>query len=1150
MDNVPDFVSYLTDQQRRDAHPGVVDLDQFLKELGLAQHIQVFRDNDIDADSLLHLEDAHLKELGLSLGHRVKLMNAIASLREAGARVAPGPSAGRPQARDAAAAAGAAKAASEGERRQLTLMFCDLVGSTELAARIDPEEVREVMRAYQDACAGLIARYDGYLAKFLGDGVLAYFGYPHAHEDAAERAVRAACGTVDAVGRLPPRGGHRLAVRIGIATGVVVVGQVAGPDGASEISAVGDTPNLAARLQALAEPNTVVIAESTHALTRGAFSYADLGTKRLKGIPEAVRAWRVLGESAASRFEAAHAAGLSTFVGRDQEVALLHARWEQAAGGEGQAVLLCGEAGIGKSRIAEQLRQRLGATNHIRIRHQCSPFHVNSALQPAIAQLEFAADIKGEDDGPARLAKLEALLRLTTANLPDTLPFFASLLGIPLDGRYNAPQLAADLAKRRTLEALANQLVALSRTKPVYWLVEDVHWVDPSTRDLIGFCLDRIRDARVFALITFRTEFVPPWAHMPHVTALALNRLARRQCGDLILSLCGGRALPDEILAQIIAKTDGIPLFIEELTKTVLESGLLVERDSRYVLTGPLPPMAIPASLQDSLMARLDRLSPVKEVAQIGSVIGREFSYDLLAAVAPIGANELVDALSQLTKAELVFARGDPPDATYVFKHALVQDAAYESLLRARRQQLHARIAQLLEEKVPETPTRRPELLAHHYAAAGLEESAKEYWLRAWRQAFARYDFAEALNHSTQALALVRKEPASIARTRTESELLDDQAVLLAALKGPGSVETGRAAEEAIKVSAPLGDDALHVRALWMDWMHHVLAKIPEAGERADRLVEIANRVGDVDLKLQAHHARWTTAFLRGQVAVTRADIEQGLTLYDFERHKGHWAMYGAHDPGICARGTGACTMWLAGEAERGARIAEDAVRIGQELQHPFSQGIALFYAGFFAVMSGDPASAAAYAAACAEIAAEAKLALPAAMAKITRGWATARGGDLGRGSEQMETAFRDWLNAKQRGYLTFLGALIAEAKLDMGRVEEAFNLLDEIEQLSAETHQRLFIPDLHRLRAQGLRRVNIRHADIEKEFAMALRLARTQGALALELRAAASLADWLRETNRHAEGLKLLRPVFDRFTEGLATPDLKAAKALLDALA
>ena len=579
----------------------MVELVSFLDNLGLSQYIGTFADNDIDGAALLELEEIHLKELGLSLGHRVRLMKAIAELR-----AAPGSSpaaivsaaAGRIATPPAEARGAASRSSADGERRQLTVMFADLVGSTELAARADPEDVRDVMRAYQDACAGFIARYDGYLAKFLGDGVLAYFGYPHAHKDAAERAVRAARGIIEAIGRLAPRSGHRLSVRIGIATGMVVVGAVAAPDGASELSAIGDTPNLAARLQALAEPNTVVIAEGTRALTRGAFRYVDLGQRRLKGIPEPARVWQVAGEIAASRFEAAYEAGLSQFIGREPEVALLHNRWEQSVAGEGQAVLLCGEAGIGKSRMAEQLRQRLDDTEHTRIRYQCSPFHVSSALQPAIEQLEHAAGLDAEDDAAKRLAKLESLLAPTTPNLEEAVPLVATLLGIPLGRRHVMPRVTADALKRRTLEALASQLVALARIKPVYWLVEDVHWIDPTTRELIGLCLDRVRDLPVFTLITFRPEFVAAW-HMPHVTGLTLNRLARRQCTELVDSLCGGKALPAEVLEQIVTKTDGIPLFIEELTKSVLELGLLTERDGSYSLTGVLPPMAIPATLQD-----------------------------------------------------------------------------------------------------------------------------------------------------------------------------------------------------------------------------------------------------------------------------------------------------------------------------------------------------------------------------------------------------------------------------------------------------------------------------------------------------------------------------------------------------------------------
>jgi AAA ATPase domain/Adenylate and Guanylate cyclase catalytic domain len=970
-----------------------------------------------------------------------------------------------------------------------------------------------------------------------------------AHEDAAERAVHAGRGIVEAVGRLGPRSGYRLAVRVGIATGIVVVAANAAPDGASERSVSGDTPNLAARLQSLAAPNAVVIADSTCTLTRGAFRYTDLGTHRLKGIPDPVRAWQVVGEGAASRFDAAHVTGLSRFVGREQEVALLHSRWEQAVGGEGQAVFLCGEAGIGKSRIAEQLRQRLQAIDHARIRYQCSPFHTSSALQPVIAQLEYAAQFNPDDDDTIRLNKLEAFLAPTTRDMAEVVPLSAGLLGIPLADRYAMPQLTSDRLKRRTLEALAGQMVELARSKPVFWLIEDAHWIDPTTREFIDLCLDRIRELPVFVFITFRPDFVPTWGHLPHVTVLTLNRLGRRQCTELIESLCGGRALPAQVVDQIVDKTDGVPLFIEELTKTVLESGLLAEHNGRYVLTGPLPPMAIPATLQDSLIARLERVSPVKEVAQVGSVIGREFSYELLAAVAKIGGNELNDALAQLGKTELVFVRGAPPDATYVFKHALVQDAAYTSLLRSRRQLLHAQIAQALEEKYPELSARRPEILAHHYASAALEQQAKQYWSRAGRLALANANYAEASNHLAKAVELAAKAPPSEARTREESALLLDRSVALHALKGPSSI--GQVAADAIRVSSALGDDPLHFRARWADWLFHSIGgNLPGGSERADVLVAMANRIGTDDLKLQAHHARWTTGFLRGEVASTRQDIEQGLALYDAERHRDHWLMYGAHDPGVCARGTGGCVLWQSGLPERAGEVAKEAARMSNELGHPFSRAIGHFYAGFFAIMVADVAAADGYAQATAAIAAESNMAWPASLARFMSGWVAAQRSEIGRGTDQMEAVFRHLQEIGQRAYSPFLGSLIASAKLQMGRIEDTLNFLEELQQLSAETYQLMFASELHRLRAEALRRLDPKSERIEAEYRAALQVARQQGTPALELRAACGLANRLAEIGRAKEGWKLLCPVFEQFDEGFATPDLRSAKALLDSLA
>jgi class 3 adenylate cyclase len=1112
----------------------MADVRRLLESLALSQYSDVFERHDIDLAALIELGEDDLKELGVSLGHRVRLRKAIASLRAQGVPVS------APESKPAQQ--------QEGERRQVTVMFCDLVGSSQLASRLDPEEMRDIVRAYQRACAAVVERFGGHLAQYLGDGVLAYFGYPQAHEDAAERAVHAGLGVVQAAAGVAPK--ERLRVRVGIATGLVVVGKVIGSDGASELSAIGDTPNLAARLQAIAEPDSVVIAEATHALTKGSFSYANVGPVTLKGFERPVQVWRVLGEAPATRFEAAQTMGMSAFVGREQEVALLLSRWEQAAAGEGQAVLLCGEAGIGKSRIGEQFRQALRDLPHTRVRFQCSPFHISSALQPVIGQLEFAAGMQAGDDDRIRLAKLEALLQPTTSRLPEVLPLFASLLGIALDARYEMPQLTSDAIKRRTLEALADQVIALSRNTPVYWQLEDAHWIDPTTRELVGLCLSRIRDARVFILITHRPDFASPWGNMPHVTALTLNRLARRSSVQLIEKVVGARSLPPQVLDQILAKTEGIPLFIEELTKTVLESGLLEQRDGRLVVKGAAPAMAIPATLQDSLMARLERLSPVKEVAQVGAAIGREFSYELLSAVAPMPVAELDAALSQLAAAELVYVRGAPPEATYVFKHALVQDAAYASLLRARRLQLHARIADALQEKSPDAVARHPELLAFHYAAAGLEDKATLYWTRAGRQAMERSDYAEAGSHFANALAVLRKSRDTGARRREEAELVLDHTIVVQAMKGHGSADSKRMAEEAVEISAPLGDDALHFRARWAEWIYNSISgNLPVAAKVADRLVEMANRLDQVDLRLQAHHARWTTANLRGEVSVAREDLEQGLALYDIERHRGHWAIYGAHDPGVCARATGSCILWQAGYPAKAARVAEEAVQLSDQLGHPFTRTVARWIGGFHWMMVGDAPRARALAESMLEFGTEAKLTQSINYARLIGGWATSRLDELGRGTAQMEATYYKLIEGKQRGFLTFPGTLIAAAKLEMGQVEQALNFLDELEQLALQTHQQMFVSELHRLRAEALTRLDPADRRVDEEHRRAVDLARTQGAWMLELRAGRSYAAWLASRGREREGYGVLQLVHERMPEGVESAEVRAAKALLEEL-
>jgi len=666
---------------------------EWLGSLGLSEYAQRFAENDIDIAVLRHLTDQDLKDIGVSLGHRRKMLAAIGDFA-ADIPFTPQPLAVtelKPQ--DAA------------ERRQLTVMFCDLVGSTALSARLDPEDLRGIIGAYHRCATELVDRNGGFVAKYMGDGVLAYFGYPQAHEDDAERAVRAALALVEAVPKLDDGTGTALRVRVGIATGLVIIGDLLGEGVLQQHEVVGETPNLAARLQALAEPDTVVIGGDTRRLLGGLFEYRNLGKVPIKGFSDPVPIWQVTGAGATeSRFEALRAT-TTPLVGRDEEIDLLLRRWEQAKHGDGCVVLISGEPGIGKSRIAQTVVERLSGEPHARLRLFCSPHHQDSALYPTITQLERAAGFRREDTPEQRLQKLEAVLSQATNDPSEVVPLLADLLSIPIGDRYPKLDLAPQKRKEKTLRALVAQAEGLAARQPLLMVMEDVHWIDPTSHESLDLIFDRSPSLRALLIVTFRPEFTPPWTGRPNVTLLSLSRLPSRQRAEMILHLTRGKSLPKEIIDQIVDRTDGVPLFIEELTKTVVESGILTESGGHYAVTGPVPPLAIPTSLHASLLARLDRLAPAREVAQISAALGRSFSHEMISAVATMPKQQLEDALAQLVNAGLIFRRGVPPNAEYTFKHALVQDAAYSTLLRSRRQQLHGRIGMTLEAEFPDIVT-------------------------------------------------------------------------------------------------------------------------------------------------------------------------------------------------------------------------------------------------------------------------------------------------------------------------------------------------------------------------------------------------------------------------------------------------------------
>ncbi|MEM5300159.1 AAA family ATPase [Burkholderia sp. JPY481] len=771
---------------------------EWLESLGLSEYVRLFAENGIDLSVLRDLTDRDLKDLGVLLGHRRKMLRAIAQLGDSAIAISV---AVAPVPRD------------DADRRQITVMFCDLVGSTALSARLDPEDLRKIIRAYHRLSADVITAAGGFVAQYMGDGVLAYFGYPQAHEDDAERAVRAGLTLVRAIGTLDSGIDENLRVRIGIATGVVIVGDLTGEGGAEERGAVGETPNLAARLQTLAEAGTVVISTSTQRLTAGLFDYCDKGLATVKGFDEGVRVWQVLGPSGVeSRFEALHATALTPIVGREEEIELLLNQWQRAKSGKAQVVLLSGEPGIGKSRLTTALEERLQFEPHDRLRYFCSRRHQDSAFYPFISQLERAAGLRRDDTAEQRLGKLETVLAFAADDLGEAASLVAALLSISTQGRYPTLSVTPQQFKDKTLGVMIAQVRDLATRQPLLILFEDVHWADPSSLEALDHLVDRIASLPVLLVVTFRSGFVSPWIGRPEVMLLTLNRLRPRQRAEMIDRITLGKALPKEISDRIIEHTDGIPLFIEELTKTVLESGVLREQNGHYVLDGPLPPLAIPMTLHASLMVRLDRLSPVREVAQIAAAIGRRFSYELISAVASMPRERLDDALDHLVGAELIFRHGAPPDAEYTFKHALVQDAAYSSLLRDRRRQLHARIAQEIENHFSEVAEQQPEILAEHCTQAGLTDKAARLWRHAGHNSAKRAAHREASVLFEKALNAYAALPSS---ADTLGEIIDIRWDLSHSLHALGEVTRNRAnLENAKHLAEGMGDEVRLSRVL------------------------------------------------------------------------------------------------------------------------------------------------------------------------------------------------------------------------------------------------------------------------------------------------------------------------------------------------
>jgi class 3 adenylate cyclase/tetratricopeptide (TPR) repeat protein len=1055
------------------------DLRDWLRRNQLEQYADAFEANDIDLDILPELTEQDLERLGLSLGNRRRLLKAIAGRQ---AELA----APSPVSRDE-------DCPDDAERRQVTVLFADMVGSTALSGKIDPELLGGLIRRYQDAVAGAIGRYGGFVAKFMGDGVLAYFGFPRAFEDAAERAVRAAIAVLAEVGgiELPDR--TRVQARIGIATGLVVVGEIIGTGSAQERTIVGETLNLAARLQALAGPDTILVSESTQHLLGGLFELEHTGEHELKGFARPVPAWQVKCEaSVESRFAAVRAGEVLPLIGRAHEMGLLRERWHLARQGEGQIVTVVGEAGIGKSRSIEALQRELAGEAHSRVNLQCSPHHSDSALYPVIQYLNRVARFAATDSPGARVEKLETLLAQRTALGPTALPLLAELLSVPLADQAPSSLTPAQ-RKASTLALIVEVFVRMGENEPVLVVLEDAHWIDATTLEMMVRLTDSIGRARLLAVVTARPDFTPPWLARPHATLLTLGRLSRPECAQLVEGVAAAHGLSAETVAAIVAKTDGVPLFVEELTKSVLESA---GEDS-----------AVPATLKDSLMARLDRLGEAREVAQIAAVIGRQFSFVLLDAVASRGADEFEAMLAKLVAAGIVFPEERGAERSFSFKHALVRDAAYESLLLTRRRQWHERIARALEQKFAEVAAREPGLLAYHFGEAGLAVAASDYRMRAGDQAVSRSAYPEAIAHFTAGLKLAETLPSQDGMHR-QLDFLLKLGSAWAVARGLQSAEMADAYTRASEIGEKLDQESKLFQAKWGLWINaNLRRKTALARDRANELVTLARHSNDSELLLEAYHCQLSTSHFRGDVENALEGCRNAIALYDMARHRHLAHAFGGHDAGVCAHAQYGNSWQLVGERQKAAQNLEQAVTLAEMLDHPNSLGHGLHNTGIGHQLGGDREAtfkAAHRAAALAE-----KFGLPPwrASSLVLAGWATAIGGGI---AEAVRLIDAEIGNATAVGPLPqyYLG-LAAEVLLAAGRPADGLAHLERAIAGTDEFGIGFYLPEIYRLRGACLLALDRDNKDEARSaFTTAVAIARRQGAVILERRAETSLSE------------------------------------------
>jgi predicted ATPase/class 3 adenylate cyclase len=1115
------------------------DVENWLRSIGLQQYSECFIANAIDLSVVSELTEEDLRELEIPLGHRRKLLRAIRDLE-----LAPQMSPAEPT----------RTAALEAERRQISVMFCDLVGSTDISGRLDPEDMRALIMKLHECVSSHVARHGGTVAQYLGDGALVYFGYPLAHEDDCVQAVQTGLDLVEAVPKIRSGFDFDLAVRIGIATGPVVIGDILRTAGGGrEKSVIGETPNLAARLQSAAKPGSVAVCANTRQLTEGYFDFGDLGALTLKGWPDPVAAWEPLRPTGVrNRFEARSASKRMRLLGREEEIEFIMRRWKSAVEGSGRAVVLSGESGIGKSHIAAEVSSRIGANSRLTLTYACSPHHVNSALYPFIDDLERSARFQRSDTQEQKIWKLSALVEEQLPHVENALPLLTRLLSLPVESKHQLPALTPQQEKEATLDLLSDRLITLARNQPVLTVFEDAHWADPTSLDLLARLVDRLQNHSILLLITTRPEFTPSLPNEAHVSALQLTRLGRQQGQEIVEGVLGGKKLPEEVLNQILARTDGVPLFIEELTKSIVESGQLQEFGDHYVLGRPLPALTIPATLQASLMARLDHLAAAREVAQVGAVIGREFSFELVNAVAEMSTKVVEEALRQVGASGLLLQRGTVPQAIYSFKHALVRETAYSGLLKSRRAQLHAALARVLETQFREVVDGQPEILAHHYSEAGLKENAVRYWLQAGRKAAGRSANMESVAHLQSALQALEELAPSPARDQIELDILMTLGPAYIAIQGPAGRDASSVFSRARAVCERLGDVPEYLQVLfWITTGSVMRGELPVAKESIAELLERARLRDDQPALLNATRGTAMILMFMGELRAANDMIDRAFGAFLESDEEARIAARAAgQDAGVADLALMSWILWLSGKPDTAAERIHDSLARAEAISHPHSEAYACYYASVLHALLDDTDKARVCADRCVVL----------SDAHGFRQWhSLARTiGDilssLSEGSTSLEpikAALHQYRSAGYQLGVTAIYVLLCQSLLHHREYESAIEVLRDAFTKVTSNSERIFEAELCRLHAMALlgRNGGKIADDVESLLTRALETARAQGARALELRAACDIAELSIRQNQAERAYATLAPLCASFSDVADTSDLRRARSILRGL-